>query len=70
MTLATLGELRLQDPELATYMVETIGDEAAAWRWFASRSLVLGTSPLRLLLEGKREAVLDALAAIRYGFPV
>lgn len=65
---ATLGELQQRDPDLATYVVETFGDEAKAWRWFASHSRPLGTTPLRLFVEGKRTEVLDELGQIRNGF--
>jgi hypothetical protein len=69
VTPATLRELQQQDPELANYMVETIGDEVKAWRWFVAESRPLKQTPIQAHAQGKREKVLQELYAIRYGIP-
>lgn len=66
--LKAFGRLQFEDPETANLALEAFDNRAAAAGWLSSNCGALGNEkPLTLLIQGKRDAVLDCLNKIKFG---
>lgn len=68
--IAELQRLRQMDAELDRALEETFDTASKAARWWSSPARMLrGRHPSQEYAEGRRNKVLEELAAIRYGIP-
>ena len=64
--LSEFERLRSVDPEIIELSVHVLGEQVRAVRWWIRKSGALGMSPNEAYAEGKREAVIQELYAIKY----
>lgn len=63
-----LARLETQDPEFVSRVIAAIGDRHVAALWMIWSNRVLGgVSPLRIVANGNRQAVLNVLGRIEQG---
>lgn len=65
--LEMLKHLQKIDLEVADRTVDVFGDKAKAARWLANPVRSLGSVPLQLLAQGRRQDVLKVLLQILHG---
>lgn len=66
---ASFERLQTVDSDTIALSVHVLGERVCAARWWIRKSGALGQSPNDAYAEGKREAVVQELYAIKHSIP-